>query len=171
MLNRLAAWPPPRWVCKIRRNIMLGLPKVYGPRGMVMLGKALTCFAFGFAYLGVMNTTPSNGLELVTRIMPLPLWGVAWFLTGFMLISSAFKVDHSRALGMLTGMLSLWALTYADYFFRVPVLPNGKDNTAFMFSIILAAMALSAAGVARMLNHGKTHSEIIEKPGEATSHE
>ena len=102
------------------------------------------------------------------RIMPLPLWGVLWFIAGFTLIAAAFKVDHSRALGMLTAMLSIWALSYIDYFARVPVLPNGNNNTAFLFATILAGMALSAAGIAGRLNHGKSHLEIIVAPGEAT---
>jgi hypothetical protein len=150
---------------------MDALPKVYGPRGTIMLGKGFICLCFGYAYIGVLQTPVSPGLELVTRIMPLPLWAVAWFITGFMLIAAAFRVDHSRALGMLTAMLSLWSLTYLDYFFRVPVLPNGSDNTAYLFAAIMAGMALSAAGVARMLNHGKSHPEIVEKPGEVPLHE
>jgi hypothetical protein len=150
----------------MRRYVLDALPKVYGPRGTIMLGKGVICLCFGYAYLGVLNTTPSPGLELVTRIMPLPLWAVAWFITGFMLIAAAFRVDHSRALGMLTAMLSLWSLTYIDYFFRVPVLPNGDDNIAYLFAAIMAGMALSAAGVARMLNHGKSHAEIVLAPGE-----
>lgn len=153
-------------LCKMRRYVLDALPKVYGPRGTIMLGKGVICLCFGYAYLGVLNTTPSPGLELVTRIMPLPLWAVAWFITGFMLIAAAFRVDHSRALGMLTAMLSLWSLTYIDYFFRVPVLPNGDDNVAYLFAAIMAGMALSAAGVARMLNHGKSHAEIVLAPGE-----
>ena len=157
----------PGWLCRLRRDVMAILPKVYGPRGTIMLGKGIICLCFGFAYIGILNTTPSPGLELVLRIMPLPLWGVMWFITGFMLIAAAFRVDHSRALGMLTGMLSMWAWSYIDYFARVPVLPNGNDNTSFLFAAILAGMALSAAGIARMFNHGKSHQEVIEAPGEA----
>jgi len=134
---------------------------------MIMLGKGFICLCFGYAYIGVLQVAPSPGLDLVTRIMPLPLWAVAWFITGFMLIAAAFKVDHSKALGALTAMLSLWSLTYVDYFFRVPVLPDGHDNTSYLFAAIMAGMAVSAAGVARMLNHGKSHAEIIEKPGDA----
>ena len=147
------------------------LPPVYGPRGTIMIGKAMICFCLGYAYLGVLQTTTSSGLELVTRILPLPLWAVLWVVTGFMLVSAAFKVDHSKALGALTAMLSLWSFSYIDYFFRVPVLPNGNQNTAFIFGAILASMALSAAGVARMLNHGKSHAEVVEKPGDAAPHE
>lgn len=158
----LPIWPRRAW-----DRLRASLPSVYGPRGTIMLGKGFTCLGFGFAYIGVMNTGDRPGLELVTRIMPLPLWGVLWFIAAFMLISSAFKVDHSRALGVLTGMLTLWALSYVDYFFRVPVLPNGAQNTSFVFALILSSMALSAAGVARMLNHGKSHPEIVETPGEA----
>ena len=158
----------PAWLCVVRMYVMSVLPKVYGPRGTIMLGKGIICLCFGFAYIGVLKTPPSPGLNLVLDIMPLPLWGVMWFITGFMLIAAAFKVDHSRALGMLTGMLTMWAISYIDYFARVPVLPNGNDNTSFLFAAILAGMALSAAGIARMLNHGKSHPEVIEAPGEAT---
>lgn len=170
-MRTLKKYLKPTALCKTRRHILDALPKVYGPRGTIMLGKGVICMCFGFAYIGVLKTAPSPGLELVTRIMPLPLWGALWFIAGFMLISAAFRVDHSRALGMLTAMLSLWSLTYLDYFFRVPVLPNGNDNTAYLFAAIMAGMALSAAGVARMLNHGKSHAEIVLAPGEVVPDE
>jgi 4-hydroxybenzoate polyprenyltransferase len=170
-MSKLNKYLRPRFLCKARRTAIDALPKVYGPRGTIMLGKGFICLCFGLAYIGVLKTSPSPGLELVTRLMPLPLWAVVWFITGFMLIAAAFRVDHSRALGMLTAMLSLWSLTYLDYYFRVPVLPNGNDNTAYLFAAIMAGMALSAAGVARMLNHGKSHAEIILAPGEVVPDE
>lgn len=170
-MSSLKKYLKPKALCKMRRHIQAVLPKVYGPRGTIMLGKGFICLCFGFAYIGVLKATPSPGLELVTRIMPLPLWAALWFIAGFMLISAAFRVDHSRALGLLTAMLSMWSLTYLDYFFRVPVLPNGNDNTSYLFAAIMAGMALSAAGVARMLNHGKSHAEIIISPGEAVPDE
>jgi hypothetical protein len=170
-MSKLNKYFRPKFLCKARRHAMDALPKVYGPRGTIMLGKGFICLCFGLNYIGVLKTVQSPGLELVTRIMPLPLWAVVWFITGFMLIAAAFRVDHSRALGLLTAMLSLWSLTYLDYFFRVPILPNGNDNTAYLFAAIMAGMALSAAGVARMLNHGKSHAELVVAPGEVTPNE
>jgi hypothetical protein len=38
-------------------------------------------------------------------------------------------------------------------------------NTAYIFGTLLLSMAVSTAGIGRMLNQGKTHGEIIEKPG------
>ena len=158
---------PPRWMCKFRRGMLETLPKVYGPRGMVMLGKALMCFCFGLSYLGVLGSRPQPALEMVTRIMPLQMWAVAWFIVSFMLAASAFRVDQSRALGSVAAMLSLWSLCFLDYFFRVPVLPDGTASTAFLSSALLASMALSAAGLARLLNHAPSHPEIVQKPGDA----
>jgi hypothetical protein len=157
---------PPGWACRSWKWLLNMLPNVYGPRGMIMLGKAMVCACFGLAYIGVLNHVPSPGLQMVSRIMPLSLWAVAWFIAAFMLVSAAFRVDHSRALGVLTTMLSLWSLSYFDYFLREPVLPNGRDNLAFLFAVILAGMAISAIGIARMLNHGKSHLEVVELPGE-----
>ena len=122
----------PRWVCRARRNLMDTLPKVYGPRGMVMLGKAVMCSCFGFAYLGLAGSRPQPALEMVTRIMPLELWAVVWFLVSFMLAASAFRVDQSRALGAVAAMLSLWSLSFLEYFLRIPVLPNGTGNPGFL---------------------------------------
>lgn len=163
-----------KWLTALRQRLhqlfarlKTSLPPVYGPRGQIMLGKGVISLCFGFAYVGVINVPPQLGLDLVTKIMPLPLWGVLWFLCGFLLITSAFRVDHSRALGFLTALLSLWALSYYDYFLRVPVLPAGYVNTSFIFATLLLAMGVSTAGIARMLNQGKTHGEIIEKPGAA----
>jgi hypothetical protein len=103
---------------------------------------------------------------MVTRIMPLELWSVLWFLVSFMLAASAFKVDQSRALGAVAAMLSLWSLSYLEYFFRVPVLRDGNTNPGFLSAALLASMALSAAGCARMMNHAPSHPEIVQKPGD-----
>ena len=157
----------PRWVCRCRRNVLETLPKVYGPRGMVMLGKALMCACFGVSYLGILGDKPQPSLEMVTRLMPLQMWAVVWFIVAFMLASSAFRVDQSRALGAVAAMLSLWSLCFLDYFFRVPVLPNGTASTAFLSAALLASMALSAAGLARLLNHAPSHPEVVQKPGDA----
>lgn len=157
----------PRWLCKARRNILDTLPKVYGPRGMIMLGKAILCACFGVSYLGVLGPPrPQPGLELVTRWFPLEMWAVVWFIVAFMLAASAFKVDQSRALGAVAGLLTLWSLCFLDYFLRVPVLPDGTASTAFVSSALLASMALSATGLARLLNHAPSHAEVIQKPGE-----
>lgn len=162
-----SAWKAkPRWACRMRMNILNTLPKVYGPRGMIMLGKAIMSACFGFAYLGVVSTKPQPALDLVTRLMPLEMWSVVWFLVSFMLVSSAFKVDQSKALGAVAGMLSLWSLCFLEYFFRVPVLPDGTANPGFLSFALLASMALSAAGCARMMNHAPSHTEIIQKPGD-----
>ena len=157
----------PRWACRFRRGMLETLPKVYGPRGMVMLGKALMSACFGVSYLGVVGTRPQPALEMVTRIMPLQMWAVVWFIVAFMLAASAFRVDQSRALGSVAAMLSLWWLCFLDYFFRVPVMPDGSASTAFLSSALLASMALSAAGLARLLNHAPSHPEVVQKPGEA----
>lgn len=160
--------PKPRWLCRSRRQFLTALPSVYGPRGQIMLGKGVFSLCFGFAYVGVLNIPPQPALELVTNLLPLPLWGVLWFLCGFLLISSAFRVDHSKALGFLTALLSLWALSFFEFFLRVPVLPSGVVNTAFLSGVLMLSVAVSTAGIGRMLNKGKTHSELIEKPGAIT---
>lgn len=131
-----------------------------------MLGKALMCACFGVSYLGVLPEKPQPGLQMVTHIFPLELWAVVWFLVSFMLVSSAFRVDQSRALGAVAAMLSLWSLSFLEYFFRQQVMPDGTANTAFVSAALLGSMALSAAGCARMMNHAPSHPEIIQKPGE-----
>lgn len=156
----------PRWVCRARCQLTDALPKVYGPRGMVMLGKALMCACFGVSYLGILGSKPQPALEMVTKLMPLQMWAVVWFIVAFMLAASAFRVDQSRALGSVAAMLSLWSLCFIDYFLRVPVLPDGTASTAFLSAALLASMALSAAGLARLLNHAPSHPEVVLKPGD-----
>lgn len=156
---------PPWWLCKFRRNLLDNLPKVYGPRGMVMLGQAVMCACFGMAYLGVVGTRPQPALDMVTRFMPLQGWSVVWFIVAFMLISSAFRVDQSRALGSVAALLSLWSLSFLEYFLRQPQLPDGTANPGFLSAALLASMALSATGCARMMNHAPSHAEVVQKPG------
>jgi hypothetical protein len=133
---------------------------------MVMLGKALMCACFGVSYLGILGSKPQPALEMVTKLMPLQMWAVVWFIVAFMLAASAFRVDQSRALGSVAAMLSLWSLCFIDYFIRVPVLPDGTASTAFLSAALLASMALSAAGLARLLNHAPSHPEVVQKPGD-----
>ncbi|MFE4229119.1 hypothetical protein ACFRJ8_14665 [Arthrobacter sp. NPDC056886] len=144
------------------------LPKVYGPRGMVMLGKSVMCACFGVAYLGLQGSRPQPALEMVTRLFPLEIWAVVWFLVSFMLAASAFKVDQSRALGAVAGLLSLWSLSFLEYFFRMPVMRDGTTNPGWLSAALLASMALSAAGCARMMNHAPSHPEIVQKPGDTS---
>jgi hypothetical protein len=156
----------PTWLCTTRRYFADLLPKVYGPRGMVMLGQALMCACFGTSYLGILGHKPQPALEMVTKLFPLQVWAVIWFIVAFMLVASAFKVDQSRALGVVAAMLSLWSLCFLEYFLRVPILPDGTRSTAFVSTALLAALALSAAGSARMMNHAPSHPETVLKPGE-----
>lgn len=158
----------PAWWHRLSEHAGDILPKVYGPRGMVMLGKAMMCVCFGISYLGILGNKPQPGLVMVTNWMPLEAWAVVWFVVAFMLASSAFKVDQSRALGAVAALLSLWAMCFIDFFRRVPVLPDGTPNTAFVSAALLASMALSAAGCARLLNHAPSHSEVVQKPGDTT---
>lgn len=97
MIDRVRKLLKSGWLCKALRYALDTLPKVYGRRGTIMLGKGIICLCFGFAYIGVLNTTPSAGLDLVLRIMPLPLWGALWFITGFMLIAAARLSTHGRS--------------------------------------------------------------------------
>jgi hypothetical protein len=60
----------------------------------------------------------------------------------------------------------LWSLSYLEYFFRMPVLRDGNTNPGFLSAALLASMALSAAGCARMMNHAPSHPEIVQKPGD-----
>lgn len=142
------------------------LPSVYGPRGLVMLGQAALAACFGFAYIGILNTPPMPGVELPTLFMPLQLWGVVWFLCASHLLTAAFKVDQSRALGWITVLLLFWALSYLYYWATHPVLPGGYSNIAYLSSAMLGSMVLNAVGLARMLNPGPVHAETIVKPGD-----
>jgi hypothetical protein len=135
---------------------------------MVMLGKSLMCVCFGISYLGVLESKPRPALEMVTRFLPIEGWAVIWFIVAFMLAAGAFRVDQSRALGAVAGMLSLWSLSYLEYFFTAPILPDGSSNTGFVSAALLASMALSAAGCARMMNHAPSHPEVIQRPGDAS---
>ena len=155
----------PNWLSRWVQQIVKALPSVYGPRGMVMLGQSGLCASFGLAYVGVIETPPLPGVGLVSMMMPLPLWGVAWFLCSFTLAVAAFKVDQAKALGGVTAMLVLWSISYLYYFFTTPVV-GGYLNLSFLSAALLGSMVLNAIGISRMLNHAPTHSEVFEAPGD-----
>lgn len=156
---------PMGWVMSARNKFRSALPSVYGPRGMIMLGLALLSAGFGLAYVGIFTIPPMPGLALVQIIMPMPLWGVAWFLSAFTLVGAAFKVDQSKALGGVTGLLAVWTLSYVSYFVQTPELPNGSPNLSWLTALVFFAMVVLLMGVARMLNHAPSHAAIVEKPG------
>jgi DMSO reductase anchor subunit len=132
---------------------------------MVMLGQSALCACFGFAYIGILNLPPMIGVALPTMFLPLPIWGVIWFLCASHLATAAFKVDQSKALGWITALLMLWAFSYLYYFITTPTLPSGYTNGAFLSSAMLGSMLLNAVGISRMLNVSPSHTEAIEMPG------
>ncbi|WP_346927348.1 hypothetical protein [uncultured Arthrobacter sp.] len=136
-----------------------------------MLGQAALCACFGFAYIGILNLPPlTAGLALPLLFLPLPIWGVLWFICAFTLTVAAFKVDQAKALGGVASLLVIWSISYLYFWLTTPVLPSGYTNAAFLSSAMLGSMVLNAIGCSRMLNHAPSHAEVIEAPGAPDAH-
>ena len=147
------------------------MPKVHGYRGLIMLGFAFVCLGFGTAYAwpGVLNQPVFQGstTALAALMLPMPIWGTIWYLAGVSLITNAFRVEQSKAMGIVTGLFSIWSLSALNGFIVSVV--EGNPNGGWLTSIMYTGIVVVCLGVSRMPNPAKVHKAIVDRPGEAAS--
>lgn len=146
-------------------------PRVHGNRGTTMLGFAIVAFGFGTAYAwpGVLPPASfsSNGTELVRALLPLQIWGVIWYVAGVSLLSNAFRVEQSKAMGFITGLFSAWTISALHGF--VLSLMEGKLTSGWLLGLIYAGLVVACFGIAKAPNPAKTHIGVVNLPGEKPS--
>lgn len=154
----------PRWLCRLRAHITSWIPAVYGPRGMILIALAVVCACFGLAYVGPLaRDTPSPTIEPLISVLAMEYWGVLWWVTAFYLAMSAFRIDQSRALGLVIGLFTAWGIS--AFMASLQNALAGQPNRMWLSGVIFLAMAALTLGVARMLNLGHNHREIVVTPG------
>lgn len=143
----------------------------HGSRGVIMLGFAMVAFGFGTGYTwpGVLPPETFNalGTKLVQFILPLQIWGVAWYIAGVSLLTNAFRVEQGRAMGLITGLFTAWSLSHLNGFVLACI--NGTPNTGWLASLIYAGLVVACLGISRLPNPATTHKVIVDAPGEPTT--
>lgn len=113
-----------------------------------MLFLALIAFTRAAVYVQPASPefTPSI---LIDWVIPIWVWGFAWFAVGLHVTVSAFRAHQALALALFEAMLILWAMVYViSAWTRVAV--AGWD--AAQGSIITAVIYVAVAGVTYFLS-------------------
>jgi hypothetical protein len=135
-----------------RRVVSKFLP--YGPRGYAMLSLALVAIFRAVDYLKPAQPgyTPSALRELA-QIIPTPVWGALWAVTGAWVLFSAFREKQAVALGLLAGMSFLWATMYV----ATAVLRGDSPDAvaAWLAALGFVAFAVIVVALSKMINPAK----------------
>ena len=129
------------------RNIL----RPYGPRGYAMLSLSLVAIFRAIDYLKPAQPgyTPSALRELAA-IIPTPVWGILWAITGAWVLFAAFRRRQAMALAILSGMSFLWATIYvATAVFRGT---TPEATTAWLSALGFVAFAVIVVALAKMIN-------------------
>lgn len=78
-----------------------------------MLALAVLAFGRALAYLqpATPGFTPNILIDLMT-VIPIPVYGILWGVTGLVLTVAAFRQHHANALAVAAGASILWAMVY-----------------------------------------------------------
>lgn len=88
--------------------------RLNGARGAALLIGGAYAFARGLAYLplgGLPDPLP-RGLELISVIVPIDVWGALWVVTAIICAANAFRKSDSTGWGALVGMMTAWGVAY-----------------------------------------------------------
>lgn len=140
--------------------------RVRGARGVVLLGFAFMSALLGVGYgagawLGPLAVWPpvTRGMFALELVGGLHFWGGCWLITAALLFRAAFQREQAVAMGFFSGMVSIWALTYALAFVRD--LTELGHSGLWIWAAIFTAFLTSNIGVARMLNAPPLHVDAI----------
>lgn len=138
------------------------LPKLYGPRGLVLLGFGVVSGMLGAGYAsGLFGNGPS--LAWLNSVVPLVFLGWVWLGVGVWQIVAAFQIDQSKPLGAFSAMCFLWGVGYAvDAGYQIA---RGSPPVVLFMVVIFWALTLACIGIGRMFNPGEVHLRRILKPG------
>jgi hypothetical protein len=120
-------------------------------------------FAFGLSYVGPWANLLNPDFVALKAIMPMNIWGLIWVINGAFLVPAAFRPDQAKALGLTTGMFTVWCLNYVSEAFISSV--NDGGVRYWLTAILFGGMVVCLQGLARMVNPAPVHLEVVEKAG------
>lgn len=138
--------------------------KVNGARGVTLLGFSVVSFVFGLAFNSPVAVIPPPpaGLAALDGFIPLPVWGLAWYLSGVMLLVGAFRQDQSKSMSVFAGLLTVWAISYAVAAFSST--SNPRLLTIFILqTAIYGGLLVACLGVARLINAPQVDIHALRK--------
>lgn len=125
---------------------------INGARGVTLLGFSIVALVFGLAFNSPVAVIPPPpaGLVGLDALVPLPIWGLLWYLAGAFLFVGAFRQDQSKSMVLFAGLLAVWAISY--------LIAAATATTPRLVSIfylqaaIYGGLLTACLGVARLLN-------------------
>lgn len=142
--------------------------RLNGPRGSALLAVAWACLLHGVAYtpLTAEPLILPLGLELLSGIVPLVVYGALWCAAGILALVGAFRTrrgrqrDHADAWGhgAAVGMFLVWGVAYLSGW--VFAAADGEHSRAWITGGMYVAVAVIVASSARTTNPalGRIHS-------------
>lgn len=134
--------------------------RLNGPRGSVLLAAAWVCALHGLAYTPLTGgpITPPLALDVLSRFVPLVVYGCLWFAAGALAAIGAFtdrrgaQRDHPDAwgYGVAAAMFSAWGMAYLGGW--LIAVARGDESRAWITSGLYIAVAVIVAASARMTN-------------------
>ncbi len=125
---------------------------INGAKGMALLSFGIMAGLFGVAFLSpwAIIPPPPRGLVFLNEIIPLEVWGGAWWAASLWLVVGAFREDQSKALAPFAAMLFIWA---ASYGFSAWDEYQRTGYTLFWFSASLfLSLLIACLAIARLVN-------------------
>lgn len=127
-------------------------PKINGARGVTLLGFSLVAVVFGAAFnspVAVIPPAPA-GLVALDALIPLPWWGLLWYVAAVFLFVGAFRQDQAKSMMLFAGLLAVWAMSYFGATFTAT-----SPRLASLFgmqTVIFGGLLTACLGVSRLLN-------------------
>lgn len=74
----------------------------------------LYCLIRGIAYLPFAHPTDvPKGIDLITKILPIEVWGGIWLTVGIICVIKSFLKTDGIAIPLATGLMAGWGFAYA----------------------------------------------------------
>lgn len=136
---------------------------INGARGVTLLGYGMVALVFGLAFNSPVAVIPPPpvGLRGLDALIPLPWWGLMWYLAALFLFIGAFRQNQSKSMMLFSGLLFVWMTAYAGATF---VATDPRTISLFaMQTVIFGGLLTSCLGVARLLNAPPIDIDALRK--------
>lgn len=136
---------------------------INGARGVTLLGFSLVALVFGLAFNSPVAVIPPPpaGLKGLDALIPLPWWGLLWYLAAAFLLVGAFRQNQSKSMMLFAGLLFVWASSYAGA--AITATDPRMVSLFAMQTVIFGGLLTSCLGVARLLNAPPIDIDALRK--------
>ncbi|MFH5879752.1 hypothetical protein [Arthrobacter sp. NA-172] len=139
---------------------------------MTLISFGVVALVFGLAFYSpiALVPPPPPGLIILDNIIPLQFWGVAWYIAGLIMFIGAFRQDQSHAMGLFSGLLAVFAISYAWSAIGASAGPQRTMVAFWLQSVIYIALLSACLSVSRLVNAPPVDVDELRKKVSGNSH-